>query len=143
MVSLRPTWTFTGLPSIESAGLPPQYQPSEPVENSLTSAMRGTPLMTMGSDVAFWRKVSRLIGHAGCVATDIRTPPGRVGLALRVRGVKDVGAWVVSGAALAKKVAQRTQLAIGPALLGCQDVALVPAFTEPGDEPVPLNARNL
>src|SRR5437763_465751 len=43
MVRFSPIWTDTGLPSISTVVLPLRYQPSEPVENSLTSAISGTP----------------------------------------------------------------------------------------------------
>src|SRR6266851_6785080 len=87
MVRLRPTWTFICWPSTVSVSLPPQYQPKEPVENSLASAISGVPLTVTVTGWAFWRNRSRVIEPLDCVAADMEIPPGRVGLALRVRGV--------------------------------------------------------
>src|SRR5437879_1268673 len=44
-VRFRPICTATGTPSISMVVLPLRYQPSEPVENSLTGARCGTSLI--------------------------------------------------------------------------------------------------
>src|SRR5437879_3498954 len=63
MVMFMPICTDTGTPSTSMAVLPFRYQPREPVENSLTSASSGTPLMVTVTGFAFERNCGRLIGQ--------------------------------------------------------------------------------
>src|SRR5436305_1082572 len=58
-----PICTETGVPPTSIVVLPFRYQPSEPVENSLTSACKGiSPILTV-TGLAFARNSSRLIGQ--------------------------------------------------------------------------------
>src|ERR1700733_2454484 len=52
IVIFIPICTVTGVSPTFTLTLPFRYQPSEPVENSLTSAVIGMPLMTTSSGLA-------------------------------------------------------------------------------------------
>src|SRR5437764_1245252 len=63
MVRFMPIWTDTGVPPTSIVVLPLRYQPSEPVENSFTSACRGTPFTVTVTGLALLRKSPRLMGQ--------------------------------------------------------------------------------
>src|SRR5262245_30317435 len=63
MVRLTPICTETGVPSIVIVVLPLRYQPSEPVENSLTGATMGMPLIVISTGLACSLNCLRLIGQ--------------------------------------------------------------------------------
>ena len=52
IVMLRPIWTVTGLSPTLTIVLPLRYQPSEPVENSFTSASMVVPPMLISTAFA-------------------------------------------------------------------------------------------
>src|SRR4051812_35917172 len=63
MVRFMPICTDTGVPPTSMVILPLRYQPSEPVENSLTSACNGTsPTLTVTA-LALVRKSLRVMGQ--------------------------------------------------------------------------------
>src|SRR5437588_1081895 len=68
MVKLTPICTDTGVPLMSITVLPFRYQPSEPVENSLTSAIMSLPLMLILMGLAWPRKSARLIGQVDFLA---------------------------------------------------------------------------
>src|SRR5688572_32462720 len=63
MVRFRPICTLTGVPPTLTVALLLMFQPSEPVENSLTSAIMGMPLMVTSTGLAFSWKCLRVMGH--------------------------------------------------------------------------------
>lgn len=63
MTKLALMRTDTGCPSISIVVRPLTYQPREPVENSLTSAICGTPPMLTVIGLALARKSVRLMGQ--------------------------------------------------------------------------------
>jgi hypothetical protein len=63
IVRFKPICTDTGTPSTSMLVLPVKYQPSDPVENSLTSANNGSPLITTVTGLAAARNCRRLIGQ--------------------------------------------------------------------------------
>src|SRR5205823_11846212 len=63
--------TDTSWPPMSMVVLPLRYQPSEPVENSLTSAWSGTLLMATVTGLALARKSARLIGQVVFLAMRI------------------------------------------------------------------------
>jgi Protein of unknown function (DUF1559) len=63
IVRFRPICTDTGVPFTSTVVLPFRYQPKEPVENSLTSAVSGTPAIVTVSGLAPARKSSREMGQ--------------------------------------------------------------------------------
>src|SRR5207248_7984473 len=63
IVKLRPICTATGLPSMVIVILPLRYHTSEPVENSLTGACMGVPLMTTSTGLACCRNWVCVMGH--------------------------------------------------------------------------------
>src|SRR6185437_10735313 len=61
MVRFKPTCTITSLPSTSTAILSLMFQPSDPVENSLTMAIISLPPMTTGTGLAAVRNCSRVM----------------------------------------------------------------------------------
>src|SRR5262249_61471 len=63
IVRFMPICTVTGLPATSIVVLPLRYQPNEPVENSLTSAMSGaSPILTL-TGLACWVNSARVTGQ--------------------------------------------------------------------------------
>lgn len=65
IVRFMPTWTLTDFSPTLRFVLPVKYQPSEPVENSFTSAVIGIPLMTTSTGWAFSRNSPRVTEQEG------------------------------------------------------------------------------
>src|SRR5262249_40037598 len=78
IVRFKPICTATGVPLISTVVLPFRYQPSEPAENSRTSAISGTPLMVTVTGLAFAWKSARLIAQVVFLAIAV-VPPREFG----------------------------------------------------------------
>src|SRR4051812_31833786 len=87
MVKFRPTCTGTLTPSISTLILLLRYQPSDPVENSLTSASSLLSPICTTIGLALVRKSARLIGQVVFFAIAASSP--QVGLTL-TRGEPDM-----------------------------------------------------
>src|SRR4051812_34743557 len=81
MVRFRPIWTGTRTPSTSTVVLALRYQPSDPVENSLTSASScWLPIITV-TCLALARNSARVIGQVVFLAMTIpqKVGSGKVG----------------------------------------------------------------
>src|SRR5204863_7776884 len=63
IVRFNPICTLTGFSPMRIVVLPFKYQPSDPVENSLTSAINGMPLMMTSTALASCKNSARVIGQ--------------------------------------------------------------------------------
>src|SRR5262249_20154036 len=66
--------TDTGVPPTLIVVLLLMFQPSEPVENSLTSAISGTPLMTTSTGLACSWKCLRVMGQGFAMVSFLEKP---------------------------------------------------------------------